>query len=211
MTNGAFRLDELEFLEVPHQYFVRGQEIESVTHLERKYGIGFTGFAPEEALRRGNYVHEGSVLIDEGDLDWSAVPEKWRGYCEAYQRAIRENPAKVLAAEKRLYHPVYWYAGTLDRAILVYRDGGWGIRELKTGSTEDVDVQVAAYRAMYEFWFPQRKLGFGECLKVNEDGTYRLFKLDLDEGWRTFAAILVLEERKRSKRGSSSRSGNLAA
>lgn len=211
MATRTFTLDELEFRAVPHEYYVRDRELPSVTMLMRKYSLGFTGYAPEEALNRGTWVHEASVLIDDGDLDWSSVPEQWRGYCEAYQRAVHENPARTLTAEARLFHPVYWYAGTLDRAVLIHRDGGWGIRELKTGSTEDVDAQVAAYRAMYEHWFPQRKIGFGECLKVNDDGSYRLWRLDLDEGWRVFAAILVIEERKRKKRASSRSSEHLDA
>lgn len=196
-----YRLDELEFIPYPHTYIVRGREIPSVTTLMRRYGLGFQGYAPQEALDRGNYVHEASVLIDEDDLEWSTVPEKWRGYLNGYVAARRaDGPGvKVVAAERRLWHPEFWYAGTLDRAMIVIRDRVRMIRELKTGDATDVDAQVAAYAHSWNRWFPQTPVSekAGECLRPNRGGGFERWDLDLEAGWRPFAACLVIEDRRR--------------
>lgn len=201
------RLDELEFEKVPHRYVVRGRELGSVTHLLREHGLGFQGVAPQEALNRGQFVHECSVLLDEHDLDRGSVPEKWAGYLDAYELAVRELELRMVAAEWRSWHPDYLYAGTLDRVAI--RKGKRLLFDLKTGDTSDVDAQVAGYERLWRYWRPKEPVAYGACLKVNEDGTYRWFDFDIEAGWRIFAACLVVEERKRAN--GSKRSERIAA
>lgn len=194
--NGGWSLGDLDFQAAPHVYFHHGarRELPSVTKLMRENGIGFTGFAPQEALDRGTYTHEASVLIDSDELDWSQVPGEWRGYCEGYRRALRDSGARPIAAEGRLYHPQFWYAGTFDRVAMMHGERV-GI-ELKTGSTTDVSVQAAGYDRMWSYWFPDKPIRRWECWKVNEDGTYRRIDLDVEDGWRSFVACLVLSARR---------------
>lgn len=188
-------LGELTFDAVPHRYMVRWRELDSVTKIMRACSLGFTGFAPEEALARGNYAHEASVLIDDDALDWSQVPERWAGYCRAYERAIRETRSRAAAAERRMYHPQFWYAGTLDRVVI--REGRRIGVELKTGSTTDVSVQSAGYDRLWRFWWPNRPIAAWECWKLNEDGSYRIHELDVEEGWQDFASCLRIMARRR--------------
>lgn len=196
-VRGEWKLEDLLFNPVPHlyQHGPTGRNLPSVTTLMRENGIGFTGFAPQSALDRGNYTHEASVLIDEGDLDWSQVPIEWLGYSRAYERAMRELHAKPVAAEFRLYHPDFLYAGSGDRVVI--RDGkrrGW---EIKTGDFTDVSVQCAGYDRMWDFWFPDKPLDGWDCLKLNDDGTYRLIEnLDVKLGWRDFVSCLCLSTRR---------------
>lgn len=191
----ALRIEELEFEAVPHRYLVRGREIPSVTHVMRELGLGFVGFAPQEALDRGNYVHEASVLIDEDALDWDAVPEKWRGYCESYRRTLLETRSRPFRAEWRFFHPSFGYAGTLDRVVL--RDARFGLIEIKSGSTRHVHIQGGGYFEGWRYWNPTRELSFGECWRVQEDGSpAHLIPFDLGEGWADFAAALRVYRRK---------------
>ena len=138
-------------------------------------------------------------MIDEGDLHWPSVPEEWRGYCEGYAAARRAESVRIVAAEARFWHPEFWYAGTLDRVVLVLRNGKLRVRELKTGDASDVECQVAAYVHARNRWFPHGLVDdrVGECLRVNANGTFNLWDLDLGDGWRGFSACLVLEERLR--------------
>ncbi len=199
---GGYRLDELEFYAGDHRYLVRGRELPSVTTLMRQHGIGFQGYAPQSALDRGNFVHEASLLIDEDDLHWPNVPEAWRGYCEAYAAARKAEHLTVVQAEGRVWHPHYRYAGTLDRVVLVLRDRLLRVRELKTGDASDVECQVAAYVQARNCWYPHDLVDarVGECLKLNHNGTFRLYDIDLEDGWRGFSACLILEERVRRHR-----------
>lgn len=196
-TLRGHRLDELEFQPIPHAYFLRGRELPSVTNLMRENGIGFQGFAPQEALDRGNFCHEASVLIDGNELDWSTVPQDWEGYCRAYERAIREQPVKVVAAERRLFDPGLGVAGTLDRTVI--RNAMRMIREIKTGDASDVDVQIAAYARLWNLWFPNEPVNqdVGELLKLNDDGSYRLTDVNLRDGHQDFIACVRLSARRR--------------
>lgn len=203
------RREHIELLEPEHRYIhvPTSREIPGVTHTMRAHGIGFQGVAPQEALQRGSWVHAASVLIDEDDLDERSVPREWAGYLDAYRRAVRETGVRMLEAEWRFWVPEYGYAGTLDRIAL--RKARRGQIELKTGDTSDVDVQVAAYDRGWRRWNPERPCEWAECWKLNDDGTYRIVPIDIEAGWRIFAACLVVEERKRAN--GSKRSERIAA
>lgn len=193
---GEWKLEDLLFNPVPHvyQHMPTGKDLRSVTTLMRENGIGFTGYAPQSALDRGNYVHEASVLVDADDLDWDQVPEEYAGYVRGYEKAMRETESRPAVSEFRMFEPNLWFAGTLDR-IVIRKGRRIGI-ELKTGSTTDVSVQAAGYDHLWSFWFPEKPIEAWECLKVNDDGTYKLFELDVQGAWRDFVSCLCLSARR---------------
>jgi hypothetical protein len=199
MTITIPSLAELEFYAEGHRYIVRGRELPSVTTLMRRFGLGFQGFAPQEALDRGNYVHAASVLIDEDDLDETSVPPKWGGYLEGYRRAVSSTQTKMIVAEWRFWHPLYAYCGTLDR--IGFRGGRRGIISLKTGDKTDANVQEGAYEQGWIYWHPDKPLEWAECWKLNDNGSCDREPLDLKDGWRIFSACLVIEEQRRKTHG----------
>lgn len=188
------RLDELEFDPHPHVYRWRGRELPSVTHVLRECGLGFQGSPGLGPLLRGQYVHEASVFLDENDLDWATVPEAYAGYLRGYERLIGETTTKPTHAEVRLFHDELGFAGTLDRIFL--RRGARGIADIKSGSVRHAAIQISAYRKMWERWHSQEPISFGEYWKLNEDGSYRIEEVDLEEGWRDFCAALRVYRRR---------------
>jgi hypothetical protein len=186
-------LDQLEFQRVPHVYLWRGRELDSVTKIMRRHGLGFQGVAPQGALDRGIYVHEALPLIGE----WSAIPEDYAGYCHAAEAYLSQTETRITHSELPLVHPELGYCGTPDAVVL--RKGRRGLIEAKTGDASDWDVQAAAYVRMWERWFPNLAIEFVEGVKLNDDGTYRTEDLDIGPGWNAFAACLVLESRTRRR------------
>jgi hypothetical protein len=190
------RLDELEFYERDHRYIVRGRQLPSVTQIMREVGLGFTGFAPQEALDRGTYCHDASVYIDTGDFWWTdpELPEQWRGYLLGYQELVRITRSTPIAAEWGFWHPLYGFAGRLDRVII--RDGRYGLVEIKTGSTRHVWIQGGGYRIGWDYWRPDAPLSFAECWKLNATGPADRFAIDLDLGAAEFSAALTVFRRR---------------
>ena len=123
-----------------------GQPLDSVTTII-KTECGLYQYGDMTAAERGTAVHKACQFYDENDLDESTIPANVMPYLEQYKRAIKELDIKVLANEMLRYHPVYLYAGCLDKIATV--KGVKGVIDIKTGQ-EYVDHkwQLAAYKDM---------------------------------------------------------------
>jgi hypothetical protein len=98
----------------------------------------------------GTAVHADCHAFDDCDLDWSQVDDRVRPYVEAWN-VFRENTGLTpTARERRVFHPVSFYCGTLD-GILVKPNGAGVLVDIKLGDPEDAGAQfqTAAYEAAY--------------------------------------------------------------
>ncbi len=68
-------------------------------------------------MLRGSYIHRATELHDNNILDESTIDPEIAPYLEAYLKFRREWNGEIIEAEKRLWHPIYHYAGILDRVI----------------------------------------------------------------------------------------------
>ena len=66
-------------------------------------------------LERGKMVHHATTLIDAGTLDWGALDERIKPFCDAYQSFIDTSKVIVEASELTVVHPSYKYGARLDR------------------------------------------------------------------------------------------------
>lgn len=96
-----------------------GERVPSVTQVLRALRMtpDFSFIDPYYALR-GTYVHEATELLDNGTLDEESLDGEIASYVEAYRLFRREWSGSIVEVEKRLYHPVYRYAGIIDRTIV---------------------------------------------------------------------------------------------
>lgn len=189
---------ELAFDAAAHVYTHRptGQRLQNVTGAMRKMGMGFTGFAPNEALWRGQWVHECVSLYVRGDLDEEAAeaqhPEWW-GYMRGFFAFLRDTGAKPKHTEVRLYDLDWLLAGTADLPG-IFLGGERGGVEIKTGDHTDVHVQCGAYDHMWRVRVSNLPLKWWRCLKLNADGSYdaKLFAepLDVQGGWELMTCAL---------------------
>src|SRR5690606_18835965 len=96
----------------------------------------------------GQHVHAACHYDDEGDLDEATVHPDVRPYLEGWRLFRREMGFVPLLLETRVYHPIYRYAGTLDRfGLLEHQSGVYVLVDIKTGDPEAAAaaLQTAAY------------------------------------------------------------------
>jgi hypothetical protein len=99
----------------------------------------------------GTALHADAHAFDDNDLDWSTVDPRVEPYLRAWA-TFRENTGLVpLTRERRLYHPTFFYAGTLD-GIFRTPAGQHVLCDIKTGDPDASAgmYQTAAYEAAYK-------------------------------------------------------------
>lgn len=123
-------------------------EIKSKPALYRFYSaVGFANGEriKEQSATEGTMVHEAveSILIGEEP----EVPEVVRPAVAAFGKWLSENEVEAYPEliERKIIHPEFRYAGTVD--ALVKLNGQFGILDIKTSKSiyRDYDLQTAAY------------------------------------------------------------------
>ena len=142
----------LEFDEATHTYRRDGRRIISVTQALAGF-YDWSAVHPDVlalAQDRGTRVHKATELFDHGTLDWSTVDEEVAPYLDAWARFREERKFKPLFIERRMYHPIYAYAGTMDRAGLIDSDEVPAVLDIKAVSklSPVTGPQTAAYREL---------------------------------------------------------------
>ena len=147
---------ELGFDPEAHAYWIGQERLPSVTQILSESGMVDTRWFTEEARLRGQAVHLACQFDDEGDLDESELDPALIGYLYAWRNFVRDYEFQPDAdgIERRLYHPTYRYAGTLDRkgTALVRNLGRTKVLiDLKTGiALPAYALQLAAYANLLE-------------------------------------------------------------
>lgn len=157
-------MPSLVFDDDKHEYLLDGVRLPHVTGILGQMGL--TPRYPVGSYRiRGRRVHEACCLFDAGELDQYEIGADLVPYVERYKSLVLDLKPEYDLTEKALYHPIYCYAGTLDRAGRIFGDRF--ILDLKSGGTgPETGLQLAAYTLM---------------LHPNDYKTVRRYKLDLSQ------------------------------
>lgn len=203
-----------------HEYRVDGVGVvPSVTTVLKYAGLlDFDGIplrVLHAARERGRRVHLAAQYLVEGALDWSTVDPADRPYVEAAARFIERGEFAVVSQERRVFHALHRYAGTVD--LLGTFHGAWAVADYKTsaGNPADLcaDLQLAAYaealraEVPIEWWgfegrHPIVRLGVG----LHADGTFKVEQYRAPSDWTSFLACLAVV-RLREQRGRAFRKG----
>ena len=191
-------MTDLAFDEATHTYRWRGVVVPSVTQVLRPL-IDLSGIPPAvlEAKRDlGTRVHAACQFDAEGDLDEATVEDDVAPYLEAWRRFLAESDAVVMASERRVFHPLYRYAGTLDLELVIARMP-W-IVDIKTSLATPLSTgpQTAAYLAARNGAANMRRA----ALRLRPDSTYRFDQLQDADDWSVFLACLTLHRYQESHR-----------
>lgn len=182
----------LHFDEKSHTYTLDGRVVPSVTQIIAPLYEGAFDLINAERLERkrnlGRALHYATELDDVGNLDESTLSEALRPYLSAWRTFRDDHKVQVIAAEQPLAHSAFFFAGTIDRMLLI--DGSiWKI-DLKTTAElhRAVGVQLAGYS------FLGGAAEHHGALRLLPDGTYRLhpFDRDLPDDRRCFLGLLAL-------------------
>lgn len=149
-------------------YEIDGQLYVSVTtalsiirkkHLERWRGAVGNEEADEvfeEAGHLGSTVHDYSEQTDRGQTIEKIDDEQIALMIEGYREWVSKYVIKFLYIEKVVYHPVYKYAGRLDRLAVIKGDRLPSVIDLKTGNMgsqealKEVGLQLSGYKEALE-------------------------------------------------------------
>lgn len=199
---------DIRFAEEPHAYWDGDREVAGVTQVLAKT-VNWSRVPPdtlEYARTRGKAVHHATALDDLGQLDESSIDPVVEPYLMAWRRFTRENQPQWEVVEGMVYHPLYRYAGTLDRRGTfpgLLRPKGLPYRkrvllDIKTGDEDHAsyDLQLAAYveadGETHGISRPERLATERYICFLRPDATYRLVprKNSLVQDWGTFLAFL---------------------
>lgn len=132
-----------------HTYQLDGLEVLGVSKIIALAGLSDMTWCSEEALKRGSFVHTALEYEDQGQLDEADLDPKLLGYVNAWRKFKTEAKATVHAIESRVFHPLYKYAGTLDRLIEI--DGKTYLVDIKSGSPDSWHpIQTALYAMTFD-------------------------------------------------------------
>lgn len=140
-------IDGLTFEAVGHVYRFNGIACPSVTQvlepLQHLQGIPWAVL--EEARERGTHVHEACHLLNQDDLDETALDARLARYVGSYKRFLSETGFVITASECRVFHRQMSYAGTAD-FFGTFRNTTWVV-DIKSGVIPStVGAQTAAYQ-----------------------------------------------------------------
>lgn len=186
------------FDEETHSYaLLSGEPVPSVTTILQS--LNNFGAVPMDVLHnaalRGTQVHKLCELYDLGETtecDARLIP-----YVEAWVRFRNDTGFVPDAIEERVYHPLHHYAGTLDRAGVLF--GRRAIVDLKT-SHELSPVAALQTAAYLEAWNHQRPRA-GRAVRryavqLKKDGTYYVQEYSDSDDFETFLSALALHQWK---------------
>ncbi len=188
----------LTFDQAEHRYFYDGKPVPNVTRILSPL-VDFS-MVPADTLERarqeGVAVHKMVELDCAGDLDVENLPEWLRSRYQAWRKFVADAQFRVLASEKRVFHPTYRYAGTLD--LFGHINGDVAFIDLKRSFAAGpvIGLQLAAY---LEAYCEQEKVGknakrYG--LRLLETGEYRLEPFTNRNDFRNFLALLTVARLK---------------
>lgn len=190
----------LQFDEPSHTYSFGGQIVPSVTQVLAPIKPDFSRVPPAILERKreiGNAVHLATELDDEDDLDDDSVPEEIRPYVEAWRSFKRGTGCVVIANERRVFHPVLRFAGTLDR-VLKMPDGDHWLVDLKTSSElyPSYGPQLAGYELA--LIHNDERVDVRAAIQLMPDGKFRIERYTNPNDESVFRACLAIHHWKES-------------
>jgi len=175
-------MNGLTFDPEKHEYRNNGLIVPSVTQILERVGISDFSGVPTETLEyakiRGTMVHKATALDDEGSLDEESIDPVIMPYVEAWRKFKEEFAFVPLLIERMVYHPIFGYCGTLDRAGNIEEDFDREILlDIKSGVVCEGSVgpQTAAYEEAL-----RNELGGKKrrryAIKLMGDGNFKLIQ-----------------------------------
>ena len=185
---------KLVFDDALHKYVVDGVELPSVTKILKRVLGNNSNYANQWHMDRGTEAHYLYELLAKGEnLDDYFYDDRLTGNVEAWQDwQAREKP-EFEAVELRLADKKNGFAGTIDAVALI--NGKRWIIDYKASSTMRDQLQLAAYKVLYEANNPGLKVDKLVSLQIRDDGwkySSLLEKLQLSAACSKWQSVLTV-------------------
>ena len=181
MTSGLTYNDEL------HEYRWHGTVVPSVTQVLKRAGLVDDRFFNEDGKNRGIAFHQALHYDLHNDLDMSSVHERILPYVQAWQHFRKTCSFSPILehCEKPRLNTLFKYAGKPDAVGLL--GGQLAVVDAKTGTTQNADLQTAAYAELDEL----REMNLKRfTVQLFPNGTFKLKEYTSPNDYLRFFALL---------------------
>ena len=177
--------NKLEFDKKKHVYSVKGRTILSVTevlpdipeHLLYKQSfidkalLGIRVHDCADTINNYYKAHCGEIPCEDV-YKGSSFQKEDDPYVKAYLKFIKEKRPTIIASERKMFHKLYNYAGTVD--LIMEIKGKRGAYDIKTTSkvAPYARLQLAAYVRMWNHENPETEVFNRGIIHLKPDGTY---------------------------------------
>jgi hypothetical protein len=196
-------MNNLVFNEQLHQYKLDGIVIPGVTEILTTAGlINFDFVSPdvlEYSADLGKKVHSTTELYDRQDLDVTTLHPTLISYLESWIKFKKAYNFIPYGIETQYFHPVYKFAGRLDRVGYIDAGGYMALVDIKSGvKAKHHEIQTAGYKILYDYGkkrAEQIKRRF--CVYLSEDD-YKVEEHKNNNDMNVFLSCLSITNYKRS-------------
>lgn len=184
-------MEGLYFDSNEHTYYFEGEKKPCVSDILKIVDVialeGIPQRNIEKAAERGTFVHEQTEnyeygLIDLLDDEWVQECYEIVNYVYAYANFRKAYPTLPIASEEQVYSKTHEFAGTID--LVKYIDNKLAIIDKKTSKTISKlrsELQLNAYRIMWNETHPEQQIEALYILQLCENGEYRLLPIEIDK------------------------------
>ena len=146
-------MERLTYNEETHTYTLNGVELPSVTQIITSIGLVDYSMISKDLLDYkadiGRKVHKTIEYHDNNELDDSELHPLLKNYLEQWKKFKKDFRFHIVESEIKTFHPVYKYAGTVDKLGRI--DDYYVIVDIKSGgASPSHSIQTSAYKEMIE-------------------------------------------------------------
>jgi len=193
-------MNDLAFDESRHIYKLDGIIIPSVTQILNEGGLVNLDWIDADLLADkadlGQKVHSTTELYDTQDLDFNKLHPTLKNYLDGWIKFRKDYDFIPAEIEMQLFHPVYRYAGRIDRVGFAKED--LTIVDIKSGTKQKVHaLQTAGYKCMYDVGKKKtEQIKRRLCVYLNQDG-YKVEEYKNTQDINVFLSALTITNYKR--------------
>jgi hypothetical protein len=192
--------NRLVFNEETHTYKLDGVIIPSVTQILNESGLVNLDWIDADLLAEtadlGQKVHSTTELYDTQDLDFNKLHPTLKNYLDGWIKFKKDYDFIPMEIEMQLSHPVYRYAGRIDRVGFIGKD--LTVVDIKSGTKQKVHaLQTAGYKCLYDV--DKKKIEQIKrriCVYLNQDG-YEVEEYKSAQDINVFLSALTITNYKR--------------
>ena len=168
-------MSKLTFDYGKHQYSLDGRVIPGVSEILQGAGLSDPRWFKPEHAERGHAIHS---LIEQYNNEDPVPPSEYQGYVNSWMEFESDWQILVDSAERKIYHELYNYAGTID-ALGEDEDGEVIVIDVKTGVPMPWhQLQLCAYGMMVKAHKNGNRVNPRiVCVYLKEDG-YKAVEYD---------------------------------
>lgn len=167
---------DIQFDAESHIYHVNGERTPNVTTILKP--LTDFGTIPADKLeiarQKGVAVHAMVEYAIKDELDEGSIPDWMLPIYERWLKFVRESGFEPICSERRVFHPLYKYVGTLDIFCTLFGEEAFIDVKRSFFAGAVIGYQLAAYQEAHAAQEGTGKRAKRYALKLNEAGPYRL-------------------------------------